>query len=237
MTTTDRLELGLFMALLAGGLIVLTGVMKLGSVPRMAAWSDRNQTATQTSAQAQPITPSTQPMSVLLPEIPNPSGATQLPQWFAPAQPQELPVAPPALPPSAQRLPVERAPSVAPKPKPPEDIKYYQGEKYRLARSVKLRVTAYAPDPRCTYPYPGTTTASGKSVKTNGGRLVAADTSVIPMHALVVVPGYAKGAAVPVLDRGGAIKGARLDLLMPTFEQAQDWGSKELAVKVYVPVK
>jgi 3D (Asp-Asp-Asp) domain-containing protein len=73
-------------------------------------------------------------------------------------------------------------------------------------------------------------------VKTNRGRLVAADTNLIPMHALVSVPGYSSGAPVPVLDRGGAIKGHRLDVLLPTFDKARDWGSRMLEVKVYMPV-
>ena len=226
MTTGDRLELGFFMALLAGGLVVLTGVMKLGAIPQMAAWSEQQVKPSQTQTATSPA----QPINSL-PELPTPP-QTQMPQWAPAAQPQDFTLAPAALPPSAQQMPIER-----PKPKPPEDVRYCQGEKYRYVRSIKLRVTAYAPDVRCTYPYPGTTTASGKSVKTNGGRLVAADTNVIPMHALVTVPGYAKGAPVPVLDRGGAIKGARLDLLMPTFDQAQNWGSKELSVKIYEPVK
>jgi 3D (Asp-Asp-Asp) domain-containing protein len=134
-------------------------------------------------------------------------------------------------------------PSVAPESpkshiakKPVQDIRYYNGRKYRYVRTLKLRVTAYAPDARCCWPYPGTTTASGLSVKTNRGRLVAADTNLIPMHALVSVPGYSSGAPVPVLDRGGAIKGHRLDVLLPTFDKARDWGSRMLEVKVYMPV-
>ena len=72
---------------------------------------------------------------------------------------------------------------------------------------------------------------------TNGGRLVAADTSVIPLHALVKVPGYAGGSAVPVLDRGGAIKGNRLDVLLPTYEKAKAWGVRYVEVKIYQQVR
>jgi 3D (Asp-Asp-Asp) domain-containing protein len=115
------------------------------------------------------------------------------------------------------------------------DVKYYKGQKYVYSRTLRLRVTAYAPDARCCWPYDGKTTASGLSVKTNGGKLVAADTRLIPMHSLVAVPGYAGGAAVPVLDRGGAIKGHRLDVLLPTFDQAKHWGSRYIDVKVYEP--
>jgi 3D (Asp-Asp-Asp) domain-containing protein len=129
-------------------------------------------------------------------------------------------------------------------PLPPEiaklksaDVRYYNGKKYAYKKTIRMRVTSYAPDPRCCWPYPGTTTASGLSVKTNGGNLVAADTSVIKMHSLVEVKGYAGGKAVPVLDRGGAIKGNRLDVLLPTFDQAKQWGSRMIEVKVYEPVK
>lgn len=117
------------------------------------------------------------------------------------------------------------------------DLKTYNGKTFRYVKTLTLRVTAYAPDPRCCYPYDGTTTASGLSVTTNGGRLVAADTDLIPLHSLVIVPGYAKDAPVPVLDRGSAIKGHRLDVLLPTFTQAQKWGVHNVQVKIYQPVK
>ena len=115
------------------------------------------------------------------------------------------------------------------------DIRVYRGKQYRFAKTLSLRVTAYAPDPRCTFPYDGTTTASGLPVTTNGGHLVASDSAVIPLHWLVIVPGYDGGRAVPVLDRGGAIKGQRLDVLLPTFDQAKNWGVRTLDVRVYRP--
>jgi hypothetical protein len=36
-----------------------------------------------------------------------------------------------------------------------------------------------------------------------------------------------------VLDRGGAIKGHRLDVLFPTHEQARAWGVRKLRVTVW----
>lgn len=132
--------------------------------------------------------------------------------------------------------PVKAAVQTKPVAKAVEDVKYYNGKKYRYSRTIRMRVTAYAPDPRCCWPYPGTTTASGKSVKTNGGKLVAADTRILPFGTLVSVPGYNGGRAVPVLDRGGAIKGHRLDVLLPTFDVAKAWGARYENVKVYVPV-
>ena len=41
------------------------------------------------------------------------------------------------------------------------------------------------------------------------------------------------GDPVPVLDRGGAIKGARLDVLYATHEQARAWGVQELEVAIW----
>ena len=113
----------------------------------------------------------------------------------------------------------------------------FNGRKYVYWETLTLRVTSYAPDAACCWPYDGTTTASGRSVTTNGGHLVAADTNLIPFNYMVRVPGYDHGKAVPVLDRGEAIHGYRLDVLLPTFYQAQNWGHKILSVRVYRPVE
>lgn len=114
-------------------------------------------------------------------------------------------------------------------------VRWFHGKKYLYWKTLRMRVTSYAPDRRCCYPFNGTTTASGTSVHANGGRLVAADTNIIPFHYLISVPGYAAGMPVPVLDRGDAIKGNRIDVLLPTFQQARHWGSRFLYVKIYRP--
>ena len=75
--------------------------------------------------------------------------------------------------------------------------------------------------------------ASGYSVRTNGMRLVAADTTLLPFGSMLSIPGYDDGMIVPVLDRGGAIKGNRLDVLFPTHEQALQWGVQHLDVTIW----
>jgi len=65
------------------------------------------------------------------------------------------------------------------------------------------------------------------------GRLVAADRRLFPFGSLLTVPGYAGGQVVPVLDRGGAIKGSRLDVLYPTHQVARRWGVRHLDVTVW----
>ena len=82
------------------------------------------------------------------------------------------------------------------------DSYWFHGHRYVYWKTLILRVTSYAPDRKCCWPYPGTTTASGASVWTNDGHLVAADTRLIPFHCMVRVPGYDYDHAVPVPDRG-----------------------------------
>lgn len=109
----------------------------------------------------------------------------------------------------------------------------YDGRPVRKARTIRMEVTAYSPDERSCGKSADGITASGYSVWTNGMKLVAADTRVLPFNSLVSIPGYNNGRPVPVLDRGGAIKGNKLDLLFPTHEQAMQFGRKHLTVTVW----
>lgn len=238
LTEGEQWELGLFLGMLSVGCICLMAVFHFDGLPRLFGWAVRS------SSQASSEAPRPAPSPPLSPPY-TPPTPPLLERGTPPAVAGALrpgSLADGSLSGIFPSLPMEPGmPSAGPKSKlaqkPLEEIRWYKGEKFRYVKTLKLRVTAYAADPRCCWPYPGTTTASGLSVKTNHGKLVAADTSMIPMHALVTVPGYGGGAAVPVLDRGGAIKGRRLDVLLPTFEQAKDWGTRMLEVKVYMPVE
>jgi 3D (Asp-Asp-Asp) domain-containing protein len=109
----------------------------------------------------------------------------------------------------------------------------FNGRPVRAVRTIRMTVTAYSPDERSCGDSADGITASGYSVLTNGGRMVAADTSILPLGSMIAVPGYDAGEVVPVLDRGGAIKGNRLDVLFATHEEAIRWGVKTLDVTVY----
>ncbi|MEM8781734.1 MAG: 3D domain-containing protein [Planctomycetota bacterium] len=109
----------------------------------------------------------------------------------------------------------------------------FDGRPLRVAKILKMKTTAYSPDEQSCGVWADGQTASGKSVWTNGGNLVAADTSLLPFNTLVSIPGYDNGSPVPVLDRGGAIKGHRLDLLYPTHEVALQWGVQDHDVIVW----
>ena len=72
-------------------------------------------------------------------------------------------------------------------------------------------------------------TASGKRVRRG---TIAADTSVYPFGTIVYIEGYGYGR---VEDRGGAIKGKRIDLFFPSHRRALEWGRRKVRVKVWVP--
>jgi len=91
---------------------------------------------------------------------------------------------------------------------------------------VEMNVSAYCPCEKCCGKWADGITASGKPAE---GLLIAAP----PEYAfgtIMEIPGY--GMAT-VEDRGGAIKGNKIDLLFPTHQEALNWGRQYLKVKVY----
>ncbi len=115
----------------------------------------------------------------------------------------------------------------------PDEIRWFNGRPIRPIGTMTMVVTAYSPDERSCGKWADGITASGYSVWTNGMRLVAADERILPFGSLVSIPGYDREDVVPVLDRGGAIKGKRLDVLYATHEQALQWGVQELEVTIW----
>ncbi|MEM8835615.1 MAG: 3D domain-containing protein [Planctomycetota bacterium] len=113
------------------------------------------------------------------------------------------------------------------------DIRWFDGRKVRPARTIWMTVTAYSPDHRSCGHWADGRTATNTSVWRHGMELVAADTRLLPFGSMLSVPGYANEKIVPVLDRGGAIKGARLDVLYATHSEARVWGVQKLPVTVW----
>lgn len=89
------------------------------------------------------------------------------------------------------------------------------------------RVTAYCPCEECCGRFSDGITASGHIIQA-GDKFVAAPCKY-PFGTIIDIPGYGK---VPVLDRGGAIKGDRLDVFFPDHETALEWGIKYLPIKL-----
>lgn len=127
----------------------------------------------------------------------------------------------------------EAAPAVPTVTAPEGFTRYFDGRPIRAAKTLTMTVTAYSPDERSCGEWADGYTATNHSVWTNAMKLVAADTRLLPFGSMVSVPGYANGDVVPVLDRGGAIKGHRLDVLFPTHEIARQWGRRKLQVIVW----
>ena len=61
---------------------------------------------------------------------------------------------------------------------------------------------------------------------------IAADTTLYPFGTFMYVPGYGYGR---VEDRGGAIKGQRLDVFFKKHRQAEQWGRATVNVHVWLP--
>jgi 3D (Asp-Asp-Asp) domain-containing protein len=96
-----------------------------------------------------------------------------------------------------------------------------------------MLVTAYSPDEKSCSGTADGITASLHQVNTNGHKLVAADSKVLPLGSMITIPGYDSGQVVPVLDRGGKIKGNHLDVLFPTDAEARAWGVRRIKVTVW----
>jgi 3D (Asp-Asp-Asp) domain-containing protein len=61
---------------------------------------------------------------------------------------------------------------------------------------------------------------------------IAADTSLYPFGTLMFVPGYGYGV---VQDRGGSIKGDKIDLFFKRHKQALEWGRVQKDVYIWLP--
>ena len=188
--------------------------------------------------------------SIELMTIENPAASSTvdgLPaEAFAPSRPAPAMVIPEIVLPDAARLAREqqlieetedRGPALGDtRPVPvlnPSEMPTFDDRPLRPVKTVRMLTTAFSPDERSCGIWADGITASGYSVWTNGMKLAAADTSLFPFGTVLTVPGYNSGRPIPVLDRGGVIKGHRLDLLYPTHERALQWGAQRLDVTVW----
>lgn len=72
-------------------------------------------------------------------------------------------------------------------------------------------------------------TASGTRVRRG---TIAADTSRYPFGTVMYVEGYGYGR---VEDRGGKIRGDRIDLYFPSHKLALRWGKQSVRVRIWLP--
>lgn len=74
------------------------------------------------------------------------------------------------------------------------------------------------------------TTATGVDLNANpDAKVIAVDPNVIPLGSKVFVEGYGEATAA---DTGGAIKGNRIDVFIPSEQDALNWGNKQVNVTI-----
>lgn len=115
----------------------------------------------------------------------------------------------------AEQVTKEIAPAVKPVVKPTS-----------VSREITVKATAYtASCGGCSG-----ITATGINIKANpNAKVISVDPSVIPLGSKVYVEGYGEAIAA---DTGGAIKGNRIDVFIPSHQDAINFGTKQLKVKI-----
>lgn len=111
---------------------------------------------------------------------------------------------------------------VVPAYEKPEESEHWQ--------VVRMRVTGYCPCSQCCGVFSDGITANNHHIQP-GDTFVAADKSY-RFGTEMVIPGYNAGQSVQVMDRGGAIKGNRLDIFFHSHQQALQWGVRYLDVRI-----
>lgn len=93
-------------------------------------------------------------------------------------------------------------------------------------KTVSVTATAYTAD--CTGCSGVTSTGVDLNANPNA-KVIAVDPNVIPLGSEVYVEGYGYATAA---DIGGAIKGDRIDIHVPTKAEAYDWGRRSVNVTI-----
>lgn len=99
-------------------------------------------------------------------------------------------------------------------------------------QTIRMRVTAYCPCTKCCGEDAAGITANGHKIQ-RGDTFVAADRK-FAFGTEMIIPGYNNGRPVKVLDRGGAIRGDKLDAFFHSHQAALEWGVQYLDVQVRV---
>lgn len=86
-------------------------------------------------------------------------------------------------------------------------------------------ITAYCPCVKCCGKSDGITASGEKAVE---GVTVAADTNILPFGTKVIIDGN----TYIVQDRGGAIKGNRIDLYFDSHQEALNFGKQTKQVTI-----
>ena len=133
------------------------------------------------------------------------------------------PVTTPA--PTTRTAPTQKSNVSQPVEQPKEEVQVSSAGEEAVK---EMTVTATAYTAYCTGC--SGTTAIGIDLRANPNqRVIAVDPRVIPLGTKVWVEGYGEAIAG---DTGGAIKGNKIDVFIPTQESAMAWGVKTVKIKI-----
>lgn len=122
-------------------------------------------------------------------------------------------------------------PIVTPPPVERTEVVEVKEEKVEAAEEQvvdEMTVTATAYTAYC--PGCSGTTAYGIDLRSNPNqKVIAVDPRIIPLGTKVWVEGYGEAIAG---DTGGAIKGHKIDVFIPSYDSAMEWGVKKVKLKV-----
>lgn len=122
-------------------------------------------------------------------------------------------------------------PIVTPPPVEKTEAVEVKEEKVEVAEEQvvdEMTVTATAYTAYC--PGCSGTTAYGIDLRSNPNqKVIAVDPRIIPLGTKVWVEGYGEAIAG---DTGGAIKGHKIDVFIPSYDSAMEWGVKKVKLKV-----
>lgn len=105
-------------------------------------------------------------------------------------------------------------------------VKEEKEEEKQASKTFTVTSTAYTADCAGCSGY----TATGINLKANpDAKVIAVDPSIIPLGSTVFVEGYGYAKAG---DTGGAIKGKKIDVFVPTKQEALSWGVRTVKVTI-----
>lgn len=119
--------------------------------------------------------------------------------------------------------------SSTPKQTATKTVKTASVSRENTSSSKELMMTATAYTAFCDTGCTGITATGRDLTNDRSAKVIAVDPSVIPLGTKVYVEGYGYAVAA---DTGGAIKGHKIDLHVPTESQANQWGVQKVKVKI-----
>ncbi|HEY3131135.1 MAG TPA: 3D domain-containing protein [Acidobacteriota bacterium] len=62
--------------------------------------------------------------------------------------------------------------------------------------------------------------------------IIAADPNVLPIGSIIEIDAGSYSGIYTVMDTGSAVKGERIDIFIPDYDEAMQFGSRKVAVKI-----